>query len=51
MAAINVHEAKSQLSKLLRLIIAQAMLEGLPILTADDAFDRYDIERVRPRAR
>lgn len=29
-----------------RLLVAQAMVEGLPILTADDHFDRYPVERV-----
>lgn len=29
-----------------RLLVAQALVEGLPILTADDQFDRYPIERV-----
>lgn len=29
-----------------RLLEAQALVEGLPILTADDEFDRYPIERV-----
>jgi PIN domain nuclease of toxin-antitoxin system len=29
-----------------RLIVAQAMVEGLPILTSDDPFDRYPVERV-----
>lgn len=29
-----------------RLLVAQALCEGLPILTADDAFDRYPVERV-----
>ena len=29
-----------------RLLVAQALVEGLPILTSDDQFDRYPIERV-----
>jgi PIN domain nuclease of toxin-antitoxin system len=29
-----------------RLLVAQALVEGLPILTADDQFERYPIERV-----
>jgi PIN domain nuclease of toxin-antitoxin system len=29
-----------------RLLIAQALVEGLPILTSDDQFDRYPVERV-----
>jgi PIN domain nuclease of toxin-antitoxin system len=29
-----------------RLLIAQAMVEGLPILTADEQFARYPVERV-----
>lgn len=29
-----------------RLLVAQALVEGLPILTADSLFDRYPIERV-----
>lgn len=29
-----------------RLIVAQAIVEGLPILTSDDQFDRYPVERV-----
>jgi PIN domain nuclease of toxin-antitoxin system len=31
-----------------RMIIAQARVEKLPILTADDTFDLYDVERLRP---
>lgn len=31
-----------------RLIIAQAQTEGVPVLTADDAFDAYDVQRWRP---
>ena len=27
-----------------RLLVAQAMLEGLPILTSDEALGRYDVE-------
>jgi len=30
-----------------RLLIAQAIVERLPILTADTAFDRYDVEVIR----
>jgi len=30
-----------------RLLIAQALVESLPILTADAAFDRYDVEVIR----
>ena len=30
-----------------RLLIAQALVEGLPILTADAAFDRYEVEVIR----
>ncbi|MGH8622275.1 MAG: type II toxin-antitoxin system VapC family toxin [Burkholderiales bacterium] len=30
-----------------RLLIAQAQLEGLPILTADAQFERYEIEVIR----
>ncbi len=30
-----------------RLLIAQAPVERLPILTADAAFDRYDVELIR----
>lgn len=29
-----------------RLLVAQALVEGLPILTSDDQFDRYAVERV-----
>jgi PIN domain nuclease of toxin-antitoxin system len=29
-----------------RLLIAQAQLEDLPILTADDTFERYDVELI-----
>ncbi len=29
-----------------RLLVAQALVERLPILTADDQFDRYPVERV-----
>lgn len=29
-----------------RLLVAQALVEGLPILTADDQFDRYPVDRV-----
>lgn len=29
-----------------RLLVAQALVEGLPILTADDQFERYPIERI-----
>lgn len=29
-----------------RLLVAQALVEGLPILTSDDQFDRYPVERV-----
>lgn len=29
-----------------RLLVAQALAEGLPILSADDHFDRYAVERV-----
>ena len=28
-----------------RLIIAQAMVEGIPIISKDEAFDLYDVER------
>jgi PIN domain nuclease of toxin-antitoxin system len=31
-----------------RLLIAQAQLENLPILTADDVFEQYDVEIIRP---
>jgi PIN domain nuclease of toxin-antitoxin system len=30
-----------------RLLVAQALVERLPILTADAAFDRYDVEVIR----
>jgi PIN domain nuclease of toxin-antitoxin system len=30
-----------------RLLIAQAQLENLPILTADDQFSKYDVEVIR----
>ncbi|MSO79559.1 MAG: type II toxin-antitoxin system VapC family toxin [Acidimicrobiia bacterium] len=30
-----------------RLLVAQAQLEGVPLLTADPIFDRYDIEVIR----
>jgi Uncharacterized protein conserved in bacteria len=30
-----------------RLLIAQALVERLPILTADVAFDRYSVEVIR----
>lgn len=30
-----------------RLLIAQALVERLPIVTADAAFDRYDVEVIR----
>ena len=30
-----------------RLLVAQAQLEGVPLVTADRAFDAYDIEIVR----
>lgn len=29
-----------------RLLVAQALVEGLPILTSDDPFDRYPVERI-----
>ena len=29
-----------------RLIVTQALVEGLPILTSDDQFDRYPVERI-----
>lgn len=29
-----------------RLLIAQAMVENIPILTADPAFDKYEVERI-----
>jgi PIN domain nuclease of toxin-antitoxin system len=29
-----------------RLLVSQALLEGMPIVSADKAFDAYDIERV-----
>jgi PIN domain nuclease of toxin-antitoxin system len=29
-----------------RLIVAQAQIEGLPILTADPAIDRYDVDTI-----
>ena len=29
-----------------RLLIAQAQAEGIPILSADAAFDAYDLERI-----
>ena len=29
-----------------RLLVAQALVEGLPILTSDHQFDRYPVERV-----
>lgn len=29
-----------------RLLVAQAIVEGLPILTSDDQFNRYPVERV-----
>jgi PIN domain nuclease of toxin-antitoxin system len=29
-----------------RMLIAQAQLEGLPIMTADAAFEMYDVERI-----
>ena len=29
-----------------RLIIAQAQIEGIPILGADSAFDRYEVKRI-----
>lgn len=29
-----------------RLLVAQALVEGLPILTSDDQFDRYAVDRV-----
>jgi PIN domain nuclease of toxin-antitoxin system len=31
-----------------RLLIAQAQIEGLPILTADPAFKAYDVEVIAP---
>jgi PIN domain nuclease of toxin-antitoxin system len=31
-----------------RMIIAQALVEGVPVLTADRAFRRYAIDRVAP---
>ena len=31
-----------------RLIVAQAQLEGVPVLTSDHAFDGYDVEVLRP---
>ncbi len=30
-----------------RLLVAQAQLEGVPLVTADPIFDRYDIEVIR----
>lgn len=32
-----------------RLLIAQAQIEGLPILTADSLFQAYEVDIVRPR--
>jgi PIN domain nuclease of toxin-antitoxin system len=29
-----------------RLLVSQALLEGMPVLSADKAFDAYDVERV-----
>ena len=29
-----------------RLLVAQAIVEGLPILTSEDQFDRYPVDRV-----
>ena len=31
-----------------RLLTAQAQLEKLPLLTADDVFEKYDVEIIRP---
>jgi PIN domain nuclease of toxin-antitoxin system len=31
-----------------RMIIAQALVEGVPVLTADRAFRRYGIDRLSP---
>jgi len=30
-----------------RVLVAQARLEGVPLLTTDDAFAAYDVERIR----
>ena len=29
-----------------RMLIAQALAEGLPLISADDKFDRYGVERI-----
>jgi PIN domain nuclease of toxin-antitoxin system len=51
MTEVNVHQAKTQLSQLLRsveageeVVIAQALVERLPVLTADPVFERYNVE-------
>jgi PIN domain nuclease of toxin-antitoxin system len=31
-----------------RMLIAQAVVEGIPLMTADRLFARYDVERLRP---
>jgi len=31
-----------------RMIVAQALIEGVPVLTADPAFARYQVERLAP---
>ena len=52
MSQVNVHEAKTHLSKLPhhhkdpfdRLIISQAMIERIPIMTVDRQFEPYDVK-------
>lgn len=44
MKSVNIHEAKTHFSKLVdRLLIAQAAVEDLAIVTADTQFDSYPI--------
>jgi PIN domain nuclease of toxin-antitoxin system len=52
MSEVNVHEAKTHPSKLPhhhkdpfdRLIISQAMIERIPIMTVDRQFEPYDVK-------
>jgi len=31
-----------------RMIVAQALVEGVPVLTADRVFKQYDVDRLKP---
>ncbi len=49
--AVNIYEAKSRLSELVEraargLLVVQAQIEGLAIVTADEAIATYDVSVV-----